>query len=213
MAWTAPRTYVAGETLTAAILNADLRDNLNAGFPVGSLHYYIRAATTAETLIDGFALETNGVQVLRATYAALNTLLSGLGYPFGSGNGSTTFTLPDIQGRSLSAMASAGHADVNALGDSDQLLKASRTPKGSVGVNVSGNTSSEASHTHGPGSFQITMPGQLSAPLGSAGGTPGTYPVTGTSGAGSSHSHTFSGSGSGQVPGNYLVAGIYAVKT
>tara|TARA_Y100000310_G_scaffold291725_1_gene319881 strand:+ start:4022 stop:4423 length:402 start_codon:yes stop_codon:yes gene_type:complete len=28
MAWTAPRTYVTGELVTAAILNADVRDNL-----------------------------------------------------------------------------------------------------------------------------------------------------------------------------------------
>ena len=30
MAWTNPRTWVAGETLTAALLNVHLRDNLNA---------------------------------------------------------------------------------------------------------------------------------------------------------------------------------------
>lgn len=30
MAWTAPRTYVAGEVVTAAILNIDHRDNLKA---------------------------------------------------------------------------------------------------------------------------------------------------------------------------------------
>lgn len=30
MAWTAPRTWSAGETLTAALLNTHLRDNLNA---------------------------------------------------------------------------------------------------------------------------------------------------------------------------------------
>jgi hypothetical protein len=30
MAWTAPRTWVAGETLTAALLNTHLRDNLKA---------------------------------------------------------------------------------------------------------------------------------------------------------------------------------------
>ena len=28
MAWTAPRTYATGETITAAIFNADLRDNM-----------------------------------------------------------------------------------------------------------------------------------------------------------------------------------------
>jgi hypothetical protein len=30
MAWTTPRTYVAGEVVTASILNVDVRDNLNA---------------------------------------------------------------------------------------------------------------------------------------------------------------------------------------
>ena len=30
MAWTSPRTWAAGETLTAALLNIHLRDNLNA---------------------------------------------------------------------------------------------------------------------------------------------------------------------------------------
>jgi hypothetical protein len=30
MAWTAPRTWVAGETVTAAMMNAHLRDNLKA---------------------------------------------------------------------------------------------------------------------------------------------------------------------------------------
>lgn len=30
MAWTAPRTYVTGEIVTASILNTDVRDNLLA---------------------------------------------------------------------------------------------------------------------------------------------------------------------------------------
>jgi len=33
MAWTAPRTYVTGEVVTAAILNTDVRDNLNETGP------------------------------------------------------------------------------------------------------------------------------------------------------------------------------------
>lgn len=184
MAWTAPRTYVSGETLTAAILNADLRDNLNAGFPTGSLHYYIRAATTTETLINGFALEANGVAPLRATYAALNTLLSGLGYPFGSGNGSTTFTLPDIQGRGLVQQASGGHADVNALGDSDGLAKAARTPKETV--SISGVTDSDS------GNLAVAS-------------------AAGSFAAIDGHTHNFSGAY--LLSGQYLVAGVYAVKT
>jgi hypothetical protein len=35
MAWTTPRTWVTGELVTAALLNAHLRDNLNALVPVG----------------------------------------------------------------------------------------------------------------------------------------------------------------------------------
>ena len=35
MAWTTPRTWVAGERLTALLLNTHLRDNLNAALPLG----------------------------------------------------------------------------------------------------------------------------------------------------------------------------------
>jgi hypothetical protein len=35
MAWTAPRTWVTGELVTAALLNTHLKDNLNAIVPVG----------------------------------------------------------------------------------------------------------------------------------------------------------------------------------
>jgi hypothetical protein len=34
MAWTTPRTWVTGELVTAALLNAHIKDNLNAAFPV-----------------------------------------------------------------------------------------------------------------------------------------------------------------------------------
>jgi len=36
MAWTTPITFSAGATLTAAQLNSNLRDNLNAAFPGGT---------------------------------------------------------------------------------------------------------------------------------------------------------------------------------
>lgn len=35
MAYTAPRTWVTGELVTAAMLNANVRDNQNAAFPLG----------------------------------------------------------------------------------------------------------------------------------------------------------------------------------
>lgn len=35
MAYTTPRTWVAGETVGATLLNAQIRDNFNAAFPLG----------------------------------------------------------------------------------------------------------------------------------------------------------------------------------
>lgn len=40
-------------------------------------------------------LHCDGTTVSRTTYSALNTIMSGAGYPYGSGDGSTTFHLPD----------------------------------------------------------------------------------------------------------------------
>lgn len=218
MAWTAPYTFTAGETLTAAKLNEQIRDNLTAVAPIGSLHWRMQAATTIETVIDGFVLEGNGVSVLRATYAALNTKLGGLGYPFGSVD-ATHMTLPDLQGRGPVAMAASGHTDANALGDSDGLTKTARTNKPSVSVNVAlpANTGAEAAHTHGPGTFKVTLPTNGTYFLSSS--TPSVsggqdVAVGGTSAAGSSHTHPLGGSASGSgtaiVP--YVVVGVLGVK-
>lgn len=54
MAWTAPRTWVAGETVTAALLNTHLRDNLKAiGDPWTAYTPALTAATTNPTLGSG----------------------------------------------------------------------------------------------------------------------------------------------------------------
>lgn len=138
--WTTPRDWSAGETLTAAYMNAQLRDNLKAAFPVGKWDYFGQAATTGETLINGAWLECNGVSVLRATYPELNTYLSALGYPYGTADG-THMTLPDGQARAPYGMASGGHADVNAIGDNDAVTKTSRSPKhntSAAGLTVTG---------------------------------------------------------------------------
>ncbi len=181
--------------LTSAELNIVV-DAINALFPVGFYGYLCRAATTAETLVN------NSTSVLRATYPDLNTLFSGLGYPFGTVDG-THMTLPDAQGRSLVSMSSGGNANVDALGDSDAVAKASRTPKGSV--TVSGTT---GAHTHGAGSYAVTLSSTYNATTpGTTSPPPGSAAVTGTSG-----SSTASFSGSGTVPGNYLVGGTLFIK-
>jgi microcystin-dependent protein len=209
MAWTTPRTWVAGETLTAALMNQQVRDNWNAAFPTGSLHFRMQAATSVETTVDGFALEANGVAVSRTTYSALQTKLAGLSYPFGSGDGSTTMNLPDLRGRAVVMHAtSGGHSSVNALGDSDGVALASRTPAMSDTVSISGSTSTDGSHVHAEvaPNENIAYDGATYTGRAYWWGSP---PNTASAG---SHSHTFSDTDSVNVTAPYLVVGIWAVK-
>lgn len=53
MAWTSPRTWLAGEVLTAALLNTHLRDNLNAIGTWASYTVSWTASTTNPVLGNG----------------------------------------------------------------------------------------------------------------------------------------------------------------
>lgn len=124
MAWTTPRTWVTSEIVTASQLNTHVRDNLNAVFPLGSFICLMRGSTSVETIVDGRFLECNGVAVSRTTYAALSALLSSMSYPFGAGDGSTTFNLPDLRGR-----APVGHGGAYAMGGTEgNPTPATRSP-------------------------------------------------------------------------------------
>lgn len=50
----------------------------------------------------------NGQEVLRASYPALDALMFANGYPYGSGNGTTTFNVPDLRGRTLAGSDTMG---------------------------------------------------------------------------------------------------------
>jgi microcystin-dependent protein len=80
-------------------------------------------------LIDGGWLKGDGTAVSRATYAAL---FNEYGTTYGSGNGSTTFNLPDARGRAI-----FGAGTIVALGASDGLTEANRGPGHKHGI-VSG---------------------------------------------------------------------------
>lgn len=60
--------------------------------PVGGIIAY-----HSVTPPSGF-LYCDGSAVSRATYSDLNTAYSAAGYPFGNGNGTTTFNVPDMRG-------------------------------------------------------------------------------------------------------------------
>jgi len=129
MAWTEPHDWVAGEIVTATLLDTHLKDNLNAVVPIG--FFMLRAAnyTTVETVVEGRWLQANGVAVSRTTYAALFNYLNGLtpALPFGVGDGSTTFNLPDCRGRIL--VAEGEQADVDTMGDNEGKAIAQRSVK------------------------------------------------------------------------------------
>lgn len=75
----------------------------------------------------------NGTAIARSTYAAL---YSALGTTYGAGDGSTTFNLPDLRGRSI-----AGFDPGNATG---RLTGANL---GGLSASTIGNTGGEQSHT------------------------------------------------------------------
>lgn len=130
MAWVNPVTWTPGSTPGATEFNAHIRDMFNAVLPVGSLIYRVASATAIETVVENRFLECNGFAVSRATYATLFAYLNALtpALPFGVGDGSTTFNLPDFRGRlPVSAAGSGGKALVDVVGDNDGRTQANRS--------------------------------------------------------------------------------------
>lgn len=126
--WTEPRDWVPGEIPTAQILDTHVRDNFLAVWPLASYCFMLRPYTTVETVIEDRFLQCNGVAVSRTTYADLFDICNAFTppLPFGAGDGSTTFNIPDLRGRT--PWAEGEHADVDTVGDSDGLGVASRSP-------------------------------------------------------------------------------------
>ncbi len=94
-------TYTTGTELSAAVtaLNEAITAAINAlvippGVPAGTIFYF--AATNPPT---GY-LVCDGSQVSRTNYAAL---FSAVGTTFGAGDGTNTFTLPDLRGEFVRA--------------------------------------------------------------------------------------------------------------
>lgn len=105
MAWTTPRTWVAGEVPTAAILNTHIRDNLAAiGDPWTAYTPTWTAATTNPTLgngtLEGHYIKAGRLVVFRVrlTFGSTTTV----------GDGTYTFSLPTA--------ASTGGSDAGGQG-------------------------------------------------------------------------------------------------
>lgn len=62
---------------------------------------------TGATAPDGWLFPA-GQAISRTTFSRLNALYSALGYPYGSGDGSTTFNVPDLRGRTVFGLDNLG---------------------------------------------------------------------------------------------------------
>lgn len=77
----------------------DEKVSASTGVPAGAIMFF-----GVKSIPDGWLL-CNGANVSRTTYA---NLFAAIGTNFGSGNGSTTFTLPDLSGRFIEGTTSTG---------------------------------------------------------------------------------------------------------
>ena len=108
--------------------------------PVGTIQSY--AGTTAP---PGWLMCNTSTAISRTTYAALFQVI---GITFGSGNGTTTFNIPDLRGRFLRGTDNMG--GIGAAGtDPDAGSRSALNAGGNAGNNVGSLQGDQfASHTH-----------------------------------------------------------------
>lgn len=141
------------------------------GIPIGSsIDYWGTSAPTTS-----FAL-AYGQAISRTTYANLFSLFS---TTYGSGDGSTTFNIPDLRGRVIAGKDNMGGTSANRLGSGAGFSAGGQDPAnlGAIGgvETVALTTAQLASHSH---ANSLTDPGHVHTPtgwqIGNAGASVGT---------------------------------------
>ncbi len=100
----------------------------------------------AGSIAPGGYLLADGSAISRTTYAALFAVI---GTTYGIGDGSTTFNLPDLRGRTPVGLntSEAVHSNVNALGNNEGVALGNRTPVHNSTVNDPGHRHSYTTYT------------------------------------------------------------------
>ena len=183
-------TNLAGGTANGDGINVA---QLNALIPPGSV------ITTAATSAPSGWLLCDGTAVNRTTYAALFAVIS---TTYGSGDGSTTFNVPDLRRRTPTGVGAS-----DTVGTSDGVAYASRTSTQtrtipahyhgmgtgadlnitSSGSGTTGNDSPDHSHNIGIGFTSPTSAWTITGAGGAGYTIPGT---TTTTGASARHTHS-----------------------
>lgn len=87
-------------------------------FPIGGLAMWCTLTPPGSTSAPYQWLICDGSAISRTVYPVLNALFSAAGYPYGSGDGSTTFNIPDLRGRSPVGVGAGSGLTVRSLGQS-----------------------------------------------------------------------------------------------
>jgi microcystin-dependent protein len=109
-----------GITLNTGWVDLATASGATAALPPGTL-----TAFGGSTAPSGW-LVCDGSAISRTTYSLLFAVV---GTSYGAGDGSTTFNLPDLRGRTPVGYAAGGNADVATLGLNDGVALANRRPK------------------------------------------------------------------------------------
>lgn len=117
----------------------------SGGVPIGTVMAY------ASNAVPTNWLWCNGNAYSRTTYAKLNTLLANAGYPYGSGDGSTTFNTPDLRGR-----FPLGQGPMGAASDPLRVTSAVSGINNAV-LGGSGGNQNTQQHTHTDSGHQHTI--------------------------------------------------------
>ena len=161
---------------------------------------------SSSSVPTGF-LECNGANVSRSTYSALFAII---GTTYGAGDGSSTFTLPDLQDNV--AMGKSGTKALASTGGANTV-----TSTGNIAGSTANATLSKAqlaSHAHGQG--RSPMAGVIRNTMDHPFYQPGGGPMnTSNAGSGQAHSHNMSANFTGDATSviqPYLTI-IYIIKT
>jgi microcystin-dependent protein len=113
-------------------------------------------------------LTCDGSEASRITYAALYAVLGGASSPYGQGNGTTTFNLPDLRSRTIFGAGTYG-----ALGTGDQNIETNRNTQHQHGSGTLANSNTglgQQTNTSDVGGSRL----RLTSP------DPHTHTITGT---------------------------------
>jgi microcystin-dependent protein len=145
-------TAAAARTNFDVYSKAEVDSMVSAALPVAAVIY------TADNVAPTGYLKANGAAVSRTTYSAL---FAAIGTTYGSGDGSTTFNVPDLRGEFIRGLDDGRGVDTGrTLGSfqADQLEShthavdppSTTTSSDAHTHTVSGTTSSNGAHSHEP---------------------------------------------------------------